>query len=64
MARKKKVVVEELTVEKGPDYAIIYDRVIRDYRVEYCDRVVGYRATRTQARLLVEQLRYLALIDD
>jgi len=26
--------------------------------------VVGYRATRSEARLLVEQWRYLALIDD
>ena len=48
----------------GPDYKIFFDRETRDYRIEWCDRVVGYRATRWEARLLVEQLRYLALIDD
>jgi len=64
MARKKKVAVTELTVAEGPDYKIVFVSETKDYRVEWCDRVVGYRATRSEARLLVEQWRYLALIDD
>jgi hypothetical protein len=63
MARKK-VEEGELLVASGPDYKIFFDRETRDYRIEWCDRVVGYRATRWEARLLVEQSRYLALIDD
>jgi len=63
MARKK-VKVVELVVAEGPDYKIVYDRETKDYRVEWCDRVVGYRATRWEARLLVEQLRYDALTRD
>jgi hypothetical protein len=64
MARKKKVVATELTVAEGPDYKIIFDRETGDYRVEWCGRVVGYRANRSEARLLVEQLRYEALTRD
>jgi hypothetical protein len=63
MPRKKAKIVE-LIVSEGPDHKIIYDRETRDYRVEWCDRVVGYCATRWEARLLVEQLRYEALIRD
>jgi len=64
MARKKKTVITELVVDTGPDHKIIYDRETKDYRVEWCDRVVGYRATRWEARLLIEQLRYEALTRD
>ena len=63
MARKK-VKVVEIVVSEGPDHKIIYDRETGDYRVEWCDRVVGYRASRWEARLLVEQLRYEALTRD
>ena len=61
---KKKAKVVELVVAEGPDFKIIYDRETGDYRIEWCDRVVGYRATRWEARLLVEQLRYDALTCD
>ena len=61
---KKKVKVVELVVAEGPDHKIIYDRETKDYRIEWCGRVVGYRATRWEARLLVEQLRYEALTRD
>ena len=63
MARKKGKMVE-IIISEGPDHKIIYDRETKDYRVEWCDRVVGYRATRWEARLLVEQLRYEALTRD
>ena len=63
MARKK-AKETELTVDSGPDYKIVFDRETKDYRVEWCDRVVGDRATRWEARLLVEQLRYDALTRD
>jgi hypothetical protein len=61
---RKKVQVTELVVAEGPDFKIIYDRETKDYRVEWCDRIVGYRATRWEARLLVEQLRYETLTRD
>jgi hypothetical protein len=63
MARKK-AIVTELVVAEGPDYKIVFDRETSDYRVEWCDRVVGYRASRSEARLLVEMLRYEALTRD
>jgi len=61
---KKKVKVVELVVAEGPDHKIIYDRETKDYRIEWCGRVVGYRTNRWEARLLVEQLRYDALTRD
>lgn len=64
MARKAKATVTELVVAKGEDFAVIYDRETKDYRVEWRGRPVGYRATRSEAMLLVEQLRYEALTRD
>jgi len=63
MARKKEKATE-LTVDSGPDYNIVFDHETKNYRVEWCDRIVGYRATRSEARLLVEMLRYDALTRD
>jgi hypothetical protein len=63
MARKK-TKIAELVVAKGEDFTIIYDRETGDYRVEWRGRPVGYRATRREALLLIEQLRYEALSRD
>ena len=60
MARKAKATVTELVVAKGDDFAVIYDRETKDYRVEWRGRPVGYRATRSEALRFVEQLRYEA----
>jgi hypothetical protein len=48
----------EVVVEEGEDYKIIFDRETRDYAVEFKGAPVGWRASESEARRLVEQLRY------
>jgi len=47
----------EIVVDVGDDYRILYDRVTRDFAVEYRGQPTGWRATEAEARRLVEQLR-------
>ena len=48
----------EVVVEEGEDYKIIFDRETRDFAVEFKGAPVGWRASESEARRLVEQLRY------
>ena len=48
----------EVVVEEGEDYKIIFDRETRDYAVEFKGAPVGWRASESEARRLVETLRY------
>jgi len=48
----------EIVVAEGEDYKIIFDRETRDYAVEYRGQPVGWRASESEARRLVETLRY------
>jgi len=48
----------EVVIEEGEDYKIIFDRETKDYAVEYRGEPVGWRASESEARRLVEQLRY------
>jgi len=48
----------EVVVAEGADYKIIFDRETKDYAVEFKDAPVGWRASESEARRLVEQLRY------
>jgi len=48
----------EIVIAAGQDYRILYDRETRDYAVEYRGQPVGWRASESEARRLVEQLRY------
>jgi len=48
----------EIVVAEGEDYKIIFDRETKDYAVEYRGEPVGWRASESEARRLVEALRY------
>ena len=48
----------EIVIAAGQDYRILYDRETRDYAVEFKGAPVGWRASESEARRLVEQLRY------
>ena len=48
----------EIVIAEGEDYRIIFDRESKDYAVEYRGQPVGWRASVSEARRLVEQLRY------
>ena len=48
----------EIVIAAGQDYRILYDRETRDYAVEYRGQPVGWRSSESEARRLVEQLRY------
>jgi hypothetical protein len=48
----------EVVIEEGADYRILYDRETRDFAVEFKGAPVGWRASESEARRLVEQLRY------
>jgi len=48
----------EIVIAAGQDYRILYDRETRDYAVEYRGEPVGWRPTESEARRLVEALRY------
>jgi hypothetical protein len=48
----------EIVVAEGADYKIVFDRETRDYAVEYRGEPVGWRASESEARRLVETLRY------
>jgi len=48
----------EVVIAEGADYRILYDRETRDYAVEFKGAPVGWRASESEARRLVEQLRY------
>jgi hypothetical protein len=48
----------EIVVDAGQDYRIIFDRETRDFAVEYKGEPVGWRATESEARRLIETLRY------
>ena len=48
----------EIVIAAGQDYRILYDRETRDYAVEYRGEPVGRRPTESEARRLVEALRY------
>ena len=48
----------ELLVAEGEDFRILFDRESKDYAVEYRGQPVGWRASESEARRLVKQLRY------
>ena len=48
----------EIVIDSGDDFKIIFDRETRDYAVEFKGAPVGWRASESEARHLVEQLRY------
>ena len=48
----------EIVIDSGDDFKIIFDRETRDYAVEFKGAPVGWRASVSEARRLVEQLRY------
>ena len=48
----------EIVIDSGDDFKIIFDRETRDYAVEYRGEPVGWRPTESEARRLVEALRY------
>ena len=48
----------ELLVAEGEDFRILFDRESKDYAVEYRGQPVGWRASESEARRLVETLRY------
>ena len=48
----------EIVIDSGDDFKIIFDRETRDYAVEFKGAPVGWRASESEARRLVKQLRY------
>ena len=48
----------ELLVAEGEDFRILFDRESKDYAVEYRGQPVGWRASESEARRLIEALRY------
>jgi len=48
----------EVVIEEGADYRLLYDRETKDYAVEFKGAPVGWRASESEARRLVEALRY------
>jgi hypothetical protein len=48
----------EIVIDSGNDFKIIFDRETRDFAVEFKGAPVGWRASESEARRLVEQLRY------
>jgi hypothetical protein len=48
----------EIVVDAGQDYRILYDRETKDFAVEFKGAPVGWRATESEARRLIEALRY------
>jgi len=48
----------EIVIDSGDDFKIIFDRETRDYAVEFKGAPVGWRASESEARRLVAQLRY------
>jgi len=48
----------EIVIDSGDDFKIIFDRETRDYAVEFKGAPVGWCASESEARRLVEQLRY------
>jgi len=50
--------VRKIVIDSGDDFKIIFDRETKDYAVEFKGAPVGWRASESEARRLVEQLRY------
>jgi len=50
--------VREIVIDSGDDFKIIFDRESKDYAVEYRGQPVGWRASESEARRLVEALRH------
>jgi len=48
----------EIVIAEGEDYKIIFDRESKNYAVEFRGAPVGWRASESEARRLVEALRY------
>jgi len=48
----------EIVIDSGDDFKIIFDRETKDYAVEFKDAPVGWRASESEARRLIEALRY------
>ena len=48
----------EIVIDSGDDFKIIFDCETRDFAVEFKGAPVGWRASESEARRLVEQLRY------
>jgi len=48
----------EIVIDSGDDFKIIFDRETRDFAVEFKGAPVGWRASESEARRLVKQLRY------
>ena len=48
----------EIVIDSGDDFKIIFDRETRDYAVEFKGAPVGWRASESEARRLIEALRY------
>jgi len=48
----------EILVASGEDFRILFDRETRDFAVEYRGESVGWRSTESEARRLIEALRY------
>jgi hypothetical protein len=48
----------EIVIAEGSDFRILYDRETRDFAVEFKGAPVGWRPTETEARRLIETLRY------
>ena len=48
----------EIVIDSGDDFKIIFDRETHDFAVEFKGAPVGWRASESEARRLVEQLRY------
>jgi len=50
-------ITREIVVAADDDYRILFDCVARDYAVEFRGQPVGWRATESEARRLIERLR-------
>ena len=48
----------EVVIAEGADFRILFDRESKDYAVEFKGAPVGWRASESEARRLVEALRY------
>jgi len=49
----------ETVIASGDDYRILFDRVARDFAVEFRGQPVGWRETETEARRLVGRPDFL-----
>jgi len=48
----------EIVIDSGDDFKIIFDRETKDFAVEFKGAPVGWRASESEARRLIEALRY------